>query len=77
MATYHVLVAGAYADTQADYVTVSGKDEAERVAFADSAWRTPGAHVFHGDRSPWDEHDAYPDWSLEHGPRGGIRWERA
>jgi len=74
MATYHVLTAGGYADTQADYVTVNSRDEAKAVAVTDSAWRTPGAHVFHGSRTPWEERDAYPDWYIEIGPRGGIVW---
>ena len=77
MAKWHVLQVSGYADTQADYVTVSGKaavaDELIDLGHLDN----PAITVYAGEREPWTEHTPYPDFIVSRGPRDNIKWERA
>lgn len=77
MAKWHVLQANGYSDTQADYVTVSGKDAAEAELIDFGYLDNPAITVYAGEREPWTEDDPYPDFIVSRGPRGGIRWQRA
>lgn len=62
--TVHVLVPGGYSDTESDYLTLIAGDIVstlgDTLAFSQSGF----AHVFIGGRTPWEEHDAYPDYVI-------------
>lgn len=75
MAKQHVLTPGGYPDTFADYVTFDSKREV--IEYLNQSFGWDSAHVFHGEREPWNEVDPYPDFALERGPRGGWSWNIA
>lgn len=77
-ARYWALLPGGYPDTLDDYASCASRDEAVEVLREAAPYMAePAIHVFAGTRAPWLEHDAYPDYVLTAGPRGGVSWERA
>ena len=75
---YWVLTFGGYADTFADYSPANNKQEVYAIAYgARFNGDEPSAHVFKGERSPWAEIDAYPDFTLDIPRYGKYVWERA
>lgn len=75
---YFVLPVGGYADTRADFIPANSQRECAEVGLFDLGYLdNPGAHIFVGSREPWTEVDPYPDYYIERGPRGGLRWESA
>lgn len=76
---YLILPPGGYPDTQADYIPSKSIKQCQAIArrFCDGYLDPAGAHVYSGEREPWNESDPYPDWVTIEGPRGGMSWERA
>lgn len=88
---YLVLAHNGYADTATDYVPAASKAEVE-AQLPDFGWmQNPGVTVYVVPKgiAPAEYAlelagsvlvgtvDPYPDFVVERGPRGGIRWERA
>jgi len=72
-----LLRSGGYPDTEGDYEFFGTKASPPDWLPAECV-----AHVFDGARSPWEEHDPYPDWVAfrgrsGHGWRQIWNWERA
>jgi hypothetical protein len=84
--SYVVLPHGGYPDTASDYIECATRADVE-AQLMDYGWMyNPAVTVFivTKDETPADviheliqSSDPYPDWVVERGPRGGIRWERA
>ncbi len=77
---YWVRTHGGYPDTQSDYIAANSKRECAEVGLIDLGYLdNPGAFVYLNDgvNMPWESIDPYPDWVIERGPRGGVRWETA
>lgn len=72
---YWVLHAGSYPDTRSGYDFAKAKRDVVPLDFG--YLDNPVCHVFDGTRTPWLESDPYPDFVVEFGPRGGIRWSPA
>ena len=75
---YWVLTYGGYPDTRADYMPADNKQEVYAIAYGarfngDGA----GAHVFKGTRSPWEEIDPYPHFTLDITEYGKYVWNRS
>lgn len=79
MSGIYTLATGGYADTETDYKWHHSKESALRYFDAIPNYmvdKSPGnvlAHVFDDTRTPWNEHDAYPDSVVEVGARGGLK----
>ena len=61
--TVLVLMPGGYSDSPEDYERIQWDD----IGSVDHLMYVSGsasAVVYHGERTPWDEHDAYPDIAL-------------
>ena len=76
---YWVLPAYGYPDTQADYIPATSQEHARDITrrIGDGYMASGGSSVYVGSREPWDEHDPYPDYTCQDGPRGGMSLERA
>ena len=74
---YWVIGALGYPDTKSDYEHAPTRADVRPLDGPGDYLPYPDVFVYHGEREPWDEHDAYPDWRVSRGPRGGIVWERA
>lgn len=84
---YVVLPYGGYPDTAADYIECPTR-EAVEAELVDFGWmQNPAVSVYKVTKGETaaeviaqlveSSGDPYPDWVVEYGPRGGIRWERA
>lgn len=85
-ASYIVLPHGGYPDCADDYVECGTRDVVE-AQLVDYGWmENPGVFVYKvmpGEdpakviESLAGDPDPYPDYVVERGPRGGVRWARA
>lgn len=85
-ASYVVLPHGGYPDTAGDYVTCATRADVE-AQLVDYGWlENPAVSVYRV--MPGEDPaaviadlasslDPYPDYVVERGPRGGVRWTRA
>ena len=61
--TVLVLMPGGYSDTAEDYERIQWADISSVKHLMHVSGST-SALVYHGERTPWEEHDAYPDMAL-------------
>jgi|GEM_PF-4618463 len=72
---FYLLYSGCYPDQYGSYAWTKYKKDIEPLH--PGLGMDPAVHVFDGSRQPWNELDPYPDFVVEHGPRGGIKWARS
>lgn len=75
---YWVRAMGGYPNDPDAYMPANSKRECAEIGLVDFGYLdNPGAWVYVGNTAPWASDDPYPDWVIERGPRGGVRWEQA
>lgn len=81
---YWVRTHGGYPDDPSAYLPANSKRECAELGLVDLGYlENPCAFVYRVSRdvpaslAPWLEVDPYPDFVVEFGPRGGIRWDIA
>lgn len=84
--SYVVLPAGSYADTATDYVACNTRADVEGQLVDYGYLSNPAVSVYTvlKGQVPADvidelveSHDPYPDFIVERGPLGGVKWTRA
>ena len=83
---YVVIQSMGYSDTRADYAICKNRAAVEAELLDFGYMQNPGVFVYIVTRGQTADtvidalvksHDPYPDYVVERGPRGGVRWERA